>query len=65
MGLCGVHNGSTSLSWFHEYMFMRQHFILVVGVFSFTDQNRLTTTQQSSKLHSAGEKTVQWGEMKN
>ena len=63
MGVCGVDGGSTSLSWFHEYILMQQYFIQVVVVFCFTDQNRLTT-QQSSELHSVGEKTVQWGEMK-
>lgn len=63
MGICGEGGGSTSLSWLHEYILMQQYFIQVVGVFCFTDQKR-QTTEQSSELHSVGEKTVQWGEMK-
>lgn len=63
MGICRLDGGSTSLSLFHEYILMQQYFVQMVGVFCFTDQNRLTT-QQSSELHRVGEKTVQWGEMK-
>lgn len=63
MGFFGVDDGSAFLTCFHEYILMQQYFIQVVGVFCFADQNRLTT-QQNSELHSVGEKTVQWGEMK-